>query len=173
MKDPRSDEDLMELVQAGDASAFAVLFDRHRAPIYGYVLRMVRRPELADEIFQDTFLSVHRARQTWSRAGGTFRAWLYRIATNAVRDRARRAARRPEVLSDDWELSHREWPADRIALERALGELPDNLRDAFVLGAVHGLDHQELAQALSITPDNARARLSRARLRLRELLGEA
>lgn len=162
----------MELVQKGDESAFAALFTRHKSPIYGYVLRMVRRPEIADEVFQDTFLSVHRARMTWSGLGGSFRAWLYRIATNAVRDRARRAARRPEVLSDDWELSHREWPADRIAIERALAELPENLRDAFVLGAVQGLDHQELATALYITPDNARARLSRARQRLRELLGD-
>jgi RNA polymerase sigma-70 factor, ECF subfamily len=172
VKDPRSDEDLMELVQRGDESAFATLFLRHKSPVYGYILRMVRRSELADETFQDTFLSVHRARMTWSRTGGTFRAWLFRIATNAVRDRARRAARRPEVLSDEWELPHREWPTDRIALERALAALPENLRDAFVLGAVQGLDHQELAVALEITPDNARARLSRARVRLRELLGE-
>lgn len=160
----------MDSVQQGSADAFATLFARHRAPLYGYLLRMTRRPEVADELFQDAFLSVHRARATWSSADGTFRSWLYRIATNALRDGNRRAARRPEVLGEELEIAGRDAPAERLGLERALGELPDNLRDAFLLGAVQGFDHNEIAAALDITPDNARARVSRARTRLRELL---
>lgn len=172
MTDPPSDEALMERVQQGDAAAYDALFARHRAPVYGYVLRLVRRPEVADEVFQETFLSVHRARGTWSSHHGTFRSWLYRIATNAARDRARRVARRPEVLQEI-EVVEDVAPTDRIALERALGALPDNLREAFLLGGVHGMDHNEVAEALDISADNARARLSRARARLRELLGDA
>jgi RNA polymerase sigma-70 factor (ECF subfamily) len=61
-------------------------------------------------------------------------------------------------------------PVDAVALSRAIEQLPVPLREAFLLGAVHGLDHQELAVALDVTPDNARARLSRARARLRALL---
>lgn len=160
----------MDAVATGDAQAYTTLFERYRAPLYGYVLRMVRRTELADELFQDAFLSVHRARATWSGKNASFRAWLYRIATNAIRDRARSAARRPEVYGSEWEPSEQIFPAERIALERALGQLPDNHRDAFVLSAVQGLDHNEIAMALSISPENARARISRARTRLRELL---
>jgi RNA polymerase sigma-70 factor (ECF subfamily) len=170
VKDPSSDEALMDLAQRGDTRAYTTLFERHRAPLYGYVLRMVGRPELADELFQETFLSVHRARATWSSHEGSFRSWLFRIATNAVRDRARQAARRPEVMGDAFELSGAPDQTDAVALEELLRALPEPLREAFLLGAVLGMDHNEIAQALAITPDNARARLSRARARLRELL---
>lgn len=159
----------MDLVQAGEKEAFAVLFSRYRVPLYGYIRRMVSRSELADELFQDTFLNVHRARDTWSSAHGSFRSWLYRIATNAIRDRARMQGRRPEVL-EEHERARAEDPLGKVALERALASLPDNLRDAFLLGAIAGFDHNEIALSLSITPDNARARLSRARSHLRERL---
>jgi RNA polymerase sigma-70 factor (ECF subfamily) len=168
-----TDEILMDQVRAGSADAYRQLFDRHRAPLYGYVLRMAQRPELAEEVFQETFLRVYRARETWSSRDASFRSWLFRIATNAVRDRLRHAARRPEVLpDDDVVVAVEESPDERIALERALEALPENLREAFWLGAVIGLDHHELAASLDITPENARARVSRARARLRELLEE-
>ena len=125
----------MDRVKLGSADAFATLFARHRAPLYGYLLRMTRRSELADEVFQETFLSVHRARTTWVRGEASFRAWLYRIATNALRDGHRRAARRPELLVDQDPGVH-ETPGQRLDLERALAELPENLRDAFLLAAV-------------------------------------
>lgn len=172
MLDPSSDEALMDRVKLGSADAFATLFARHRAPLYGYLLRMTRRPELADEVFQETFLSIHRARATWNRGDASFRAWLYRIATNALRDGHRRAVRRPELLMDV-EHAGNDTPGERLDLERALGALPDNLRDAFLLAAVNGLDHNEIATALEISPDNARARVSRARARLREIMEAA
>ncbi len=160
----------MDAVREGSEAAYGTLFERHRAALYGYALRMTRHPESADDVFQETFLRVHRARATWSSHEGSFRSWLFRIATNTVRDRARQAARRPEVLGDAWEPFFHPHHLQRIELERALGELPESLREAFVLTVVLGMDHNEVAAALSISPDNARARVSRARVRLRELL---
>lgn len=160
----------MIAVQAGQQGAFEALFHRYRAAIYGYALRMTRRKEVAEEVFQDTFLAVHRAKGSWNPQAGSFRSWLYRIATNALRDRARATARRPEVESADWDGATSDTPESKLMLERALGALPEPLRDAFLLGVVGGLDHNEIASALGITPDNARARLSRARLKLREIL---
>jgi RNA polymerase sigma-70 factor (ECF subfamily) len=161
----------MERVQAGEEAAFAALFSRYRLSLYGYIRRMVHRSEVADELFQDSFLNVHRFRSSWKPGQSSFRAWLYRIATNLIRDKGRAQQRRPELLVDDPAASipHAD-PISKMALERALSQLPENLRDAFLLGALEGLDHHELALALSIEPDNARARLSRARTRLRELL---
>lgn len=172
MDDP-TDEELMDRVQHGSADAYTTLFQRHQAPLYGYVTRMVRDRELAADVFQDTFLKVHRARATWSGREGSFRSWLFRIATNAVRDRARQADRRRETLSgDDIIVPAYDRPDDRVMLERALAQLPDPMREAFLLGVVAGLDHNELAAALDISPANARARVSRARSRLREILEE-
>lgn len=170
VQDP-TDEDLMEQVQAGNERAFTALFERHRAPLYGFVLRMTREEAAAEDCFQEAFLSVHRARQSWSRQAGTFRAWLFRIAANAARDHARRQVRRPLVLTDeDLPVPVRDHPEERLQLERALARLPEHLREAFLLGAMHGLDHVELAAALDISPDNARARVSRARAQLRQIL---
>ncbi len=161
----------MNQVQQGSAEAFTTLFDRHRAPLYGFILRMTRDPESAADAFQDTFLKVHRARGTWSGEDASFRSWLFRIATNAVRDRARQTERRRETLTaEDVIVPSHDHPDERLMLERALAELAEPLREAFLLGVVHGLDHNELGVALAITPDNARARVSRARARLRELL---
>lgn len=171
MGEPPSDEELMNQVQRGSAEAYTTLFDRHRAPLYGFILRMTRDPEAAADVFQDTFLKVHRARDTWSGEDASFRSWLFRIATNAVRDRARQNERRRETFTaEDIVVPSHEHPAERVMLERALAELAEPLREAFLLGVVHGLDHNELATTLAISPDNARARVSRARARLRELL---
>jgi RNA polymerase sigma-70 factor (ECF subfamily) len=169
--EPPSDEELMDQVRQGSAEAFTTLFHRHRAPLYGFVLRMTRDPESAADVFQDTFLKVHRARDTWSGQDASFRSWLFRIATNAVRDRHRQVERRRETFSEeDIVVPSHEFPAERLMLERALAQLAEPLREAFLLGVVHGLDHNELAAVLAISPDNARARVSRARSRLRELL---
>lgn len=162
----------MDAVRDGSEAAYLTLFQRHRASLYGYALRMTRQPETADDVFQETFLRVHRSRGTWSAHQGSFRSWLFRICTNTIRDRARASARRPEVLGDAWEPHIHPGHTDRLTLERALAQLPENLRDAFLLTAVHGMDHNEVAEALSISPDNARARVSRARAKLREILGE-
>jgi RNA polymerase sigma-70 factor (ECF subfamily) len=166
-----SDEALMDRVKQGELAAFDALYARWRAPIYGYALRMTRQDEAADDVFQDTFLKLYRGRAAWSSGHGTFKSWIYRIATNAMRDRVRRAARRPEEPEVERGAPPDDVPS-RVTLERALGALPEPMREAFLLGAVHGLDHNELAAALDISPDNARARVSRARARLRELLGE-
>jgi len=167
-----SDEELMVRVQEGDGAAYRMLFDRHHERVYGYLVRRVRSPELARDLFQETFLSVHRARHTWT-PGRAFRPWLYGIATNAVRDHFRRTARRPmEVAIERARTVTHENPVGAMQLERAIGQLPDGLREAFLLGAVEGFDHNEVAEQLGINPDAARARISRARAQLRAVLNE-
>jgi RNA polymerase sigma factor (sigma-70 family) len=171
-----SDEELMTLVQQAEparaAAAYQLLFERHQHRVYGFLVRRSGDAEVAADLFQDTFLSVHRARGTW-QAGRRFRPWLYSIAANAGRDAARRNQRTPVLaeLTADSAVTH-DRKSTRIDLGRALGELPDTLRDAFLLGAVEGMDHNEVAEALDISPANARARLSRARAWLRDRLGD-
>lgn len=165
-----TDEELMVRVQQGDEAAYGTLFQRHQRTVYGFLLRKTRDPERASDLFQETWLKVHRGRQTWKR-GQPFRPWVFGIALNSFRDAGRKDSRTIDTV--DVELQHptrREAHEDRLTLEAAIDKLPDTLRDAFLLGVVHGLDHNEVAEQLTISPDNARARISRARASLRKLL---
>ncbi len=171
---PPTDEALMLLVQQGDTAAYEALFERWRGRIWSFLVRRSGDAEVAGDLYQEVFLRVWRGAHTW-RSSELFRPWLYRVAANVALDRHRRTAREPDMVVFDPERSGR--ISDPIAaadLERALARLPDPLREAFVLGAVSGLDHVEVAAVLGITPVNARARISRARAALRAiLLGDA
>lgn len=164
-----SDETLMEWVQNGDREAYHELFERYQSRIYGYLLRKTRDRETTDDLFQETFLSVFRARHTW-KPGRNFRSWLFAIAANASRDHVRKQLRTPEEADAEILLSVYPRSDARIHLEEAIAGLPDTLRDAFLLGVVEGFTHTEVAQQLDITPANARARISRARAWLRDRL---
>lgn len=167
-----SDEELMDRVQNGDRDAFSTLFARWRTPIWGYLVRRSNDPEGSAELFQDVFLRVWRSAHTW-QSDQRFRPWVFRVATNVLRDHLRASRREVDVVEIDPERAPTTGALESVAsvdLERAMGRLPDTLREAFLLGAVHGLDHNEVAAALDITPANARARISRARATLRELL---
>lgn len=165
----------MVLVQQGDREAYGLLFARYRAPIWSFLVRRTGDREASSDLFQDVFLRVWRFAGTYRREQ-RFRPWVYRVAANACRDRFRSSQRDVDVI-DDVDLDRTvtrgtlgDDPITGLDLERALGGLPDNLREAFLLGVVHGLDHNEVADALDISPANARARISRARVALRELL---
>ena len=164
----------MQLVQTGDRQAYEVLFQRYREPIWRYLVKWTRDAEAASELYQETFLRVWRSADTW-KPGRTFKPWLYRIAKNLARDRHRYDQREVETVEVDLERARGvrlRQPVQAVDLERALAALPDHYREAFLLGAVEGLDHREMAEALDISPVNARARVSRARAKLRELLAE-
>ncbi len=172
--DSRTDEELMIQVQQGDRGAYAVLFARYQRPIWAFLVRRTGDADGASDLFQEVFLRVWRAAGTYDR-GQRFKPWLYRVSANICRDRYRSVQRAVETVEIDLDRSASAFadPIAAVDLERALAKLPDNLREAFLLGAVHGLDHNEVALALEITPVNARARISRARVQLRELLAGA
>ena len=165
----------MLAIQDGNASAFESLFGRYERSLYGFLVRRTGSRDAAAEAFQDTFLKVYRARHTWDPSRPV-RPWLFGIAVNTLKDRARRLQRRPQpVKLEDWDApaaEHSSRTDARLALERGLAAMPDSLREAFVLGAVQGFDHNEIASMLEISPANARARISRGRAWLRRFLEE-
>ena len=169
--DELTDEELMLRVQADDSAAYQVLFNRHQRRVYGFLLRKTGRREEAAELFQETWLKVHRARATY-QAEQRFSPWLYSIAANTRRDAGRRQTRRIETVHVEQErAAPTPHHAERMTLEQAIAKLPEILREAFLLGAVEGHDHNDIAEALDISPANARRRISRARQALREALG--
>lgn len=147
---------------------FGELLARHEREIYAYALRLTGRRDAADDLFQDTFLAAFRA---WPPPrGDALRAWLHRIATTKLVDRARRE--RPTVpiaselrLAADG-LDH----ALRIDLAAAIRRLPARQRAAFVLRAVEGLPYRDVARALGCAETAARSRVAEAKRKLREAL---
>ncbi|MED5374864.1 MAG: RNA polymerase sigma factor [Myxococcota bacterium] len=169
-----TDEELMVQVQAGNAQAFELLFQRHGKGLFGYLRRRSGDEQRASELFQDTWLKVHRFSDSY-QAGQPFKPWLFGIAVNTFRDSGRKQQRQVDTVAiePDRPLG-RSVPAaehaQRLTLEKAIDALPDTLKDAFLLGVVHGMDHREIAAQLDISPANARARISRARAFLRDYL---
>lgn len=185
------DQQLVRRARAGDFEAFEALVARYERRVYGLALRLVRHRQDAEEVVQQTFLSVieHLA---GFREEASFYTWLMRIATNhalaLLRRRANRAtvALRDDVASEEEETGlprpefiaqWRETP-DQIAqrrevrriLDHALDELNEKYRLVFLLRDVEGLSTAETAEALGITEANVKVRLLRARLMLREKL---
>ena len=180
-----SDLDLVRRAQQGDSDAFASLFYAHKARIYSVCLRMTNNTAEAEDLTQDAFLQVFRKLQTF-RGDSALSTWLYRIAVNTVlmhfRKKALRQVSLDEPYSQDAKMVRREYGSkddrltgsvDRIALARAIKELPAGYRTIFLLHEVEGYEHQEIAQLLDCSVGNSKSQLHKAKLRIRELLGYA
>jgi RNA polymerase sigma-70 factor (ECF subfamily) len=161
--------------RAGDAAAFETLFRRWAGPLLRYLERMLRDPGAAEELVQEAFLRVHRARDSY-RAEARFSTWLYRIGTNLALNELRKPGRRlPHESVDDedeWMLLAAYSPAsDDVAharrgieaVDRALGELPEQQRAALWLAAVEGHSYAEVALALETSEEAVKALVHRAR----------
>jgi len=160
-----------------DADTFIeALFIGHRGEIYGYLVRMLRDPELAADLTQDAFIKAYRSYGTLQDPAHA-RAWLYQIAHRVALDELRR---RKIVRFLPWTgESHGSAPsAEQLAMElrlsaplqRALARVPERQRAALLLAEVHDLTGLELATTLRVSHVAARALLTRARENLRRAL---
>jgi RNA polymerase sigma-70 factor, ECF subfamily len=180
-----SDRDWVSRAQQGDADAFASLFHAHKARIYSVCLRMTNNTAEAEDLTQDAFMQVFRKLSTF-RGDSALSTWLYRIAVNTVLMRFRKRSLRQipleEPSTQGAKLVRREYGStddrltgsiDRIALARAIRELPDGYRTIFILHEVEGYEHQEIAELLHCSVGNSKSQLHKAKLRIRELLMDA
>lgn len=171
---------LVERCRSGELGAFEELYRAHAGRLYSLACRMVGNPVDAEDLLQDIFLAAHRKLDSF-RGDSALGTWLYRLATNQILDYLRsRGARAGQVTDgmDDMSLfadasAHRLGSAavDRIDLERAVAQLPEGCRAAFVLHDVQGLEHSEVADVLGIAEGTSKSQVHKARLRLRALLG--
>jgi len=163
-----SDERLMLRFQAGDARAFEVLVQRHRTPVFTFLLRLTGDRARAEDLCQEAFLKVVKASARWEERA-RFSTWLYAIARNLAVDEARRMSfRRTDPLEAEdpggrprTEAAARDLSPDRAAdaallrpkLEAALRALPEEQREVFLLREHAGLRFAEIAQVTG-TPEN-------------------
>ena len=180
------DEDvrLMLAFRAGDTAAFDELFRRWSGPLLRYLERMVRDLATAEELVQEAFLRVHRARDRYS-PDARFSTWLYRIATNLALNELRRprrkAVHRSTESEDAPELAAESPATDDVvearrrgaAVEEALEQLPEKQRAALCLTAVEGLSYAEVAETLEVTEKAVKSLVHRARSSLATRLAGA
>lgn len=184
MLDKLDDDALMLRYGAdGDMAAFEELYGRHKGPLYRYLLRQCTDPDAAQDLYQEVWSRVIRAREGY-RPSGKFAAWLFRMARNCLADRARQARRRPgetwwEGLDEHPLSGDDRGPEDERALDEsasrlrvALDELPPEQRDAFLLHQESGLTLEEIGRVAGVGRETVKSRLRYAVSRLRERLTE-
>jgi RNA polymerase sigma-70 factor, ECF subfamily len=176
-----AEQDLVERCRRGELGAFEELYRAHSGRLFSLAVRMLGNPADAEDQLQEIFLSAHRKLESF-RGESALGTWLYRLAMNQLLDHVRsRAARTGQltdglddatVLADAGGHKLADRAIDRIDLERALAELPDGCRAAFVLHDVEGLEHKEVSEVLGIAEGTSKSQVHKARLRLRGLLRE-
>src|SRR5271166_1690990 len=178
-----SERNLIQRAQQGDEEAFATLFQMHKKRVYSVCLQMTKDVADAEDLTQEAFLQVFRSVNSF-RGDSAFSTWLYRIAVNTVLMKLRRRKSPPplsldEPISADSPTLKREvgkadpslsGAIDRIALRRAVEDLPAGCRQIFDLHEVEGYQHHEIAELLQCSIGNSKSQLHKAKLKMREVL---
>lgn len=188
--DPASDAAIMLRVAAGDEAAFNYLVGKYHRAMISFLYRMAHNQAVAEELAQDVFLRVYRARESY-RAEAKFSTWLYRIATNVAVNHARdtkheRAAQNvlldvpdeetgtaPEVADDEPNIEQRLLREERLAaIRQHVMALPERQRMAVLMHKYQGLDYRQIGDVLKLSESATKSLLFRAYQTLREKLRE-
>jgi len=179
-------EALMLSYRDGDAGAFDVLYARHKGGVYRYLLRQCRDAATAEELFQDVWMNLIRARAGYT-VQAKFTTYLYRLAHNRLIDHYRRNRHVAMISFDDEDREEiaelpdeREPPADEALdarrqagrLLELIAALPEAQREAFLLQQEGGMSVEEIAQATGVNRETAKSRLRYAMARLRQGMRE-
>jgi len=183
-----TDADLMLRVKDGDDAAFEYLAEKYRRPMLGFMYRVTRNTHIAEELAQEVFLRVYRARATYN-AEAKFSTWLYRIASNLSVNYLRDTKHeRPEMAvsldePDDetgttLDLADKSLDAEQqilrrerlAAIKRHVTSLPERQRNAVLMHKYQGMDYRQIAEVLNISESATKSLLFRAYETLRERL---
>lgn len=177
-------DDLLRRARGRDPDALSRLVAVYSERVFGLLYRLTGSRDVAEDLLQETFLRVVRSIEDYEHTG-RFESWLFRIAANLARDRARRHGRPPVASIDDVDVDAGRLvpagdnPAERVAdgderrrLEAALARLPDLDREVIALRHYSELPFREIAELLGVPLGTALARAHRALVHLRRELGE-
>ena len=179
----------MQALQTGDDSALNELINRHREPLFHFVLRYLRNEILGCEVVQETFIRVYFKAKSFEPRSSV-KTWIYAIALNLCRDQSRRSKKQQREISlnapgignlppmelEDSTPSPGEQAGQKdrfAALQRAIDQLPHTLKAALVLFSLQGYSQHEAADTLGTTPKTVETRVYHAKEKLRKLLTDA
>ena len=185
MESEVDDGTLMLRYARGDARAFDILYERHKGPLYRYLQRLCRSPDLANDLFQEVWGKVIATRERYE-VRAQFNTYLFHIAHNCAIDHFRRASSVHEKVTEDIAAVVETLPSavtDRPEVQaasaqvradfaRALAMLPAEQREAFVLYEETGMSLEEIGKASGVNMETAKSRLRYAVAKLRAALGK-
>ena len=176
---PVTDFDLAQKAAKGDMTAFEELYERHSHRVYSLCLRMTHNVTEAEDLTQEAFIQLFRKIGSF-RGDSAFTTWLHRLTVNQVlmhfrknsvkRERTTEAGETPVQIVQGTENPKAMPVVDRIALDKAIAQLPRGYRTVFVLHDVEGHDHEEIAKMLGCAVGTSKSQLHKARMKLRRLL---
>jgi RNA polymerase sigma-70 factor (ECF subfamily) len=177
-----TDEELMERYRDGDAGAFDALYGRHKGGVFRYLVRQCSNRGTAEELFQDVWMNLIRARETYT-VQAKFTTYLYRLAHNRLVDHYRAHAASAAESFDDMDgtaidnlaAAREHDPALNVDVKQQAGHLlylieslPAAQREAFLLQQESDMSIDEIAQATGVSRETAKSRLRYAVAKLRE-----
>ena len=175
--EPLSDETLLAGLGSGNPEAAAAFIRRFQGRVYGLALTMLRDPDLAEDVAQETFMRVWRHAATYDARRGRVPTWVLAITRNLAIDRARMRSATPvdpDIIASELELASEDAPVDiaeRDRVRQAVGSLPDDQRRALVLAMYAGRTAREISELDGIALGTVKTRIRAAMLKLRDALG--
>ncbi len=174
-----SDYGLAQAAGAGDMQAFEQLYQRHSRRVYSLCLRMTGNVSEAEDLTQEVFIQLFRKIGSF-RGESAFTTWLHRLTVNQVLMHFRKRSVKLEQTTDEGDtpvqiVRGTENPnsmpvVDRIALDKAIKQLPPGYRTVFILHDIEGHEHEEIARMLGCSVGTSKSQLHKARMKLRDLL---
>lgn len=187
MKSTKTDYELIASYIKGDNRSIELLILRHKSKVYSYISLYIRSRDLADDIFQDTFMKVVQS----IRAGryqddGRFLSWVMRIAHNLIIDHFRREKQLGLVLNDDYEsdlFNSKRLADDNVEdvmvrrqvlrdVRRLIGELPEDQREVVIMRHYAGMSFKEIADMTGVSINTALGRMRYALINMRKTMTE-
>jgi RNA polymerase sigma-70 factor (ECF subfamily) len=174
-----SDHVLAQRAAAGDMEAFEELYGRHNRRVYSLCLRMTQNASEAEDLAQEVFIQLFRKIGSF-RGESAFTTWLHRLTVNQVLMHFRKRSVKLEQTTEEGETpvqivkgteNPNQMPVvDRIALDKAIEQLPPGYRTVFTLHDIEGHEHEEIARMLGCSVGTSKSQLHKARMKLRQLL---
>lgn len=182
-----SDQDLVQAYIKGDSSAIEVLINRHRSKVYTYIILTIKNQQLAEDLFQETFIKVIQSLKAGKyRDNGKFLSWVIRIAHNLIIDHFRKEKQMNAISNDNSEvdLFNSKKLSDsniedliidsqiKSEIRILINELPDDQREVVLLRHYGGLSFKEIADQTDVSINTALGRMRYALINLRKLIQE-
>jgi len=176
---PLTDYALAQKAAGGDMEAFEALYERHSRRVYSLCLRMTQNASEAEDLAQEVFIQLFRKIGSF-RGESAFTTWLHRLTVNQVLMHFRKRSVKLEQTTEEGETpvqivkgteNPNQMPVvDRIALDKAIEQLPPGYKIVFTLHDIEGHEHEEIARMLGCSVGTSKSQLHKARMKLRTLL---